>query len=259
MASVRRATVTAAVAGLAGLLGGLTTPALSDGRNDDRNASEQPERGEWFSGIELVKGAGSIYSGVIIAANGDLSRDGLAVRVLGSTTNFDSDPDHGRVWQGDVMLGYVASGNHIEMDIYVGIDVQTVKLRPDDPTALVRGTESGFKIVANLNTDREMPYYFGVHGNYSTAFNTYWARARAGLTWNKVAFGVEGVVLGDVEFDAQRLGGFAIFDLNILPSRPLEVTLSAGHQFVSDSNAGTTGGIGGGEGAFVTIELSIPF
>src|SRR5206468_1065205 len=154
---------------------------------DDRSVPEPTERGVWFSGIDVVKDSRYVFDGVIVALNGDLSRDGFVVRAYGSRDDFDLNPGDGRAWQGDLMLGYITSRNHIEAGIYVGVDYQNVTLSPDDPTAKVRGSETGFKIAANVNTDREVPYYFSLHGNYSTAFDAYWARVRAGLTRNKVA------------------------------------------------------------------------
>jgi hypothetical protein len=120
------------------------------------------------------------------------------------------------------------------------------------------------KVAAELATSKELPYYFALNGNYSTAFDVYWARARIGLVRGGVTFGPEGIVFGDEEFNAQRLGGFVSFDVKLLPNRPVEITLSAGHQFVnaSGSSAGGgngIGGAGGGEGTYATIVFSVLF
>jgi Cellulose biosynthesis protein BcsS len=117
-------------------------------------------------------------------------------------------------------------------------------------------------VAAELATSKELPYYFALNGNYSTAFDVYWARARVGLIRGGVTFGPEGIVFGDEEFNAQRLGGFVSFDVKLLPNWPIEITLSAGHQFVSDtgSNASNgTGTVGGGEGTYATIVFSFLF
>ncbi|HEU0160238.1 MAG TPA: cellulose biosynthesis protein BcsS, partial [Hyphomicrobiaceae bacterium] len=111
-----------------------------------------------------------------------------------------------------------------------------------------------------IETEKELPYYFALEGNYSTAFNSYWARARVGWHRGRFIFGPEASVVGDEDFDAQRVGGFVRFDLPLAPFRPIEVTLSAGHQFVSgNNNNGATGGIGGSEGTYGLINWSVTF
>jgi hypothetical protein len=110
--------------------------------------------------------------------------------------------------------------------LYIGVDYQHYNPHPDDPTDEVRGTEWDFKIAADVETLRnESPIYFSVAGEYSTSFQTYWARARIGRTLKGFIFGPEGVALGNVGFDAQRIGGFFICDWKALPlMSPIEVT-----------------------------------
>ncbi len=59
-------------------------------------------------------------------------------------------------------------------------------------------------------------------------------------------------MLGNSGFDATRVGAFLTFDLPITPRLPLEVTLSAGHQFVGSNG---TSGTGGGEGTYVGVSF----
>jgi Cellulose biosynthesis protein BcsS len=238
---------------------GLSQPAAAGSLKDEAQPAERPERGVWFSGFDVVKDSRYYYDGIIVALNGDLGRDGFFVRAYGSRDDFDRNPGDGRQWQADVALGYMFSRSKIDYEIYAGIDYQNVKLSPDDPSAEVRGTEWGFKVGAGIETEKELPYYFRLEGNYSTAFNSYWARARAGLRRDRFTFGPEASVVGDADFDAQRLGAFVMFDFQLPRFRPLEVTLSGGHQFVSGSESGATGGIGGGSGTYGLINLSVTF
>jgi hypothetical protein len=242
------------------LMSGLMSlPAWADGLKGRDAPTPPPLSGVWFSGMDWVTGARYMFDGASIALNRDLSRDGFALRLYGSRTDFDRDPGDGRTWQGDVMLGYIFSRGPIYGDVYVGVDYQDVKLSPDDPTERVRGSATGLKVAAGVGTSRELPHYVNLSGSYSTAFDTYWARARLGLTHNKFVLGTEGIAFGDVGFDAQRLGGFVIFDLKLAPNFPVEVTLSAGHQFVSGSNGEAVGGSGGGEGTYGSISFSFLF
>jgi hypothetical protein len=235
-------------------------PALADGMRSAGAPQEAPERGVWFGGYDFVKGSSYYFDGLIVALNGDLSRDGFALRAYGSRVDYDLDPGDGRGYQGDLMLGYLFTRGQLSGGVFVGVDYQDYKLKPDDPTAQVRGTEVGFAVAANLDGSREGPFYFSLNGKYSTAFESYWGRARVGLNRGRFTFGPEAIAFGDVEFDAQRLGGFLTFDVKLIPRMPLEVTLSAGHQYVSGSGGG--GGInsvGGGEGTYGLLVVSTTF
>jgi hypothetical protein len=215
-------------------------------------------RGFWYSGFDTARGDRYFFSEVTVALNGDLSRNGFVLRAHGSRDDYDLEPGNGRGYQADLMLGYRVSGSRMDSAIYVGVDYQNYRLRPDDPTAEVRGTEWGFKVAADLEALRgEEPVYYALAGEYSTAFQSYWARGRVGATLWGITFGPEAAALGDVSFGAQRIGGFAIFDLKLLPRMtPLEVSLYAGHQFVSDSS---DGGPGGREGAYGGVTIGILF
>lgn len=237
-------------------------PARADGTQSKAYASNAaPDRGVWFSGYDFGKGSRYVFDGVVIALNGDLGKDGFAVRAYGSRVDYDLDPGDGRGYQADLMLGYRFSRGGIYGGIYLGIDYQDFKLKPDDPTAEVRGTQIGFAAAGNLETSRAQPFYFSLTGKYASTFENYWARMRLGLNRGRFTFGPEGIVMGDVSYDAQRLGGFVTFDVKLIPRMPWEVTLSAGHQFVGDSGGG--GGIipsaGGGEGNYGLVVLSTTF
>ena len=244
------------------VLGGWSAGAArADGMPSRGGAGEPVERGVWFGGYDTVKGSNYYFDGIIVALNGNMNRDGLALRLYGSRVDYDLSPGDGRGYQGDIMLGYHFTRGMTSGAIYVGVDYQDYKLKPDDPTAEVRGSEVGFAVAGNLETSRDQPYYVSLAGKYSTAFESYWGRVRAGLNRGRFTFGPEAIAFGDVEFDAQRLGGFLTFDLKLIPRMPLEVTLSAGHQWVSDTGGGggTVTSVGGGEGTYGLVVISTTF
>jgi hypothetical protein len=216
----------------------------------------------WYSGYDAVRGSQYAFTGAAVALNGDISRNGFYLRAYGSRVDYDLDPGDGRGYQADLMLGYRVSLGNVFGGAYIGADWQNYRLRPDDPDAEVRGTEWGFKVAADVATLRNgLPYYLALEGNYSTSFQTYWARARAGLNLHGVTVGPEGIALGDVGFDAQRIGGFVIFDVPLFArAAPLEVSLHVGHQFVAgDSSNGIEGSVGGGEGTYGGIVFTFVF
>ncbi len=215
----------------------------------------------WYSGYDVVKGSRYVFTGAAVALNGDIYRNGFYLRSYGSRVDYDLDPGNGLGYQIDVMLGYRMTLGKVFGGVYIGADYQNFRLDPDDPFAEVRGPEWGFKVEADVATLRNgLPYYLGLEGYYSTAFQTYWARARAGLTMHGITFGPEGAVVGDLEFDAQRLGGFIIFDIPLFArSTPLEVSLYLGHQFVGSSGNAIDGNIGGGDGTYGGVMLILTF
>jgi hypothetical protein len=223
--------------------------------------SSQPQRGVYFSGLDAVEGSLYTYSGIIVARNGDLSRDGVQFRLYGSWVDFDLNPGDGRGLQGDAMIGYKFSRGPMWGSIFVGVDVQDFDLSPDDPTAIVRGTETGFKVSGDLATAYGSPIYASIAGSYSTAFDSYWARARVGHYRNRVTVGPEAIAFGNVDYEAQRLGGFITFhDLNPFNYRPFDLTFSVGNQWVNDDNGGgLDGGFGGGDGVYGAIAFSTLF
>jgi hypothetical protein len=224
-------------------------------------SSGQPPRGVFFSGADGVEGASYFYDGVIVAWNGDLTRDGVLVRAYGAWMEYDRNPGTGRGVTGDLMLGYKFTRGPMWGTIFVGVEVQNFDLSsPDDPTERPRGTETGFKVAGDLSTAYGAPIYAAIAGSYSTAFDTYWARARLGVHRDKLTWGPEAIAMGNVSFDAQRLGGFITFhDLNPFRMRPFDLTLSAGHQFSDDDSTTGGGGSGGGEGTYGSISFSMVF
>jgi len=232
-------------------------PVHADGMRSSKGAEQEAtERGVWYGGYDVVKGARYVYDGLLVALNGDLGKDGFAIRVYGARVDFDQNPGEGRGYQADFMVGYLFNIRDISGSIFVGPDWQNIKLSPDDPTAEVRGTEFGVRVAADLRTAEKLPYFVNLSGSYSSAFNSYWSRLRMGAKLSGVTLGPEVIALGNESFDAQRVGAFATFKL---PRTSIEITFSGGHQFVSGSDGGTTGGTGGAEGTYGAIGFSTTF
>jgi hypothetical protein len=250
-------TVAVVAAGLLSAVGLCPLAASADGSS--RGGGGETQGNVIFTGIDANRGSFYAFAGTIVALNGDLGRDGLAVRAYTGTVGFDLDPGDGRGWQADLMLGYLFNRKEYSGGIFVGVDYQNFSLSPDDPTAPVRGTEVGAKIAGNLTSADDLPYHYSLQGAYSTAFNSYWARARIGLNRSGVTFGPEAIVVGSDSFDAHRLGGFITFKIDALRT-PIELTLSAGHHFVSDTKgSATTGTSGGNDGAYGALVFAIVF
>ena len=214
-----------------------------------------------FSGIDFAEDSIAGYTGIIVAGNRDLGRDGILFRVVGVNANFEYDTIlggptviDGDGWLFDAMVGYQWLRSGVRFAAYVGVDYQSFDLTPNDPFNVVNGDEVGFKVVGEFETDASSRLYVGVLASYSTAFDTYWTRGRLGLRHEGMIFGIEGGASGNEGYDVQRVGGFVDFavPLGTLSSR---VTVYGGYQFADEGGIG----LGGGEGAYGGIGYSFSF
>ena len=270
---MRVATTVAAAFGLCVATTFVSLPALADGMSKKSEggavaASEPTESVTSFTGFDASKNSQYVYQGMIVALNRDLSKDGFLLRTYGGYVNYrydDSSVTGGKIngdgWQGDVMLGYQWVRSMYTLSAFVGGDYQNFRLTPDDLTARMRGTEWGFKVAADIESSDKVPFYYQLGGSYSTAFNSYWTRARAGLKVRPtVVVGPEFIAFGGDGYDDQRVGAFAKFEIPLTKTVPLEITVSGGHQYArGSSTGGATRGLGGDDGAYGAVDLSFTF
>lgn len=208
------------------------------------------------------------YAGIFYALNRDLDREGVILRVLGSMGSFEYDVPppgttvDGDFWQGDVMIGYQWVRHGLEIGAYVGVDFQDYDLSPDDPDNPVNGSETGFKVALDIESDDDIPaaHYFALHGAYSTAFDTYFVLGRVGRNFDRFTIGPEVWAYGDETGDAQRVGAFLKFDLPpIIDRASTVVSLSGGYQFVDDNGGGYKTSSFGEEGGYFSINFRTAF
>jgi hypothetical protein len=126
------------------------------------------------------------------------------------------------------MIGYQVMRRDLRIAGYVGVEHQDHHLSPFDPTNSVSGGETGFKLAGDITLGNTQPWYFNLMGSYSTAFDSYWSRLRVGYKFGRFTIGPEGLLSGNKNFDAQRLGAFLGMRLE---GTPVEVTISGGYHF----------------------------
>jgi Cellulose biosynthesis protein BcsS len=225
------------------------------------------------SGADITARAKEGYLGLYFALNGDLDRDGIIVRILGSGSKFDYSygANHingvaaalgkieGTGWQGDAMVGYQWVRNGFDFSVLVGVDHQDYSLSPNDPFTQLRGSETGFKTAVDLetNTSNRGPVYLAMRGAYSTAFDSYYALGRVGMKTGRFAIGPEMWALGDVSGNALRAGGFMLFDIPFSPTRVGQLSFSAGYQWGDESKNTTALGKGYEDGAYGTVKFNL--
>lgn len=221
-----------------------------------------PSWGVSYTGVDFAKDSVYAYTGLVGSFNRDLGKSGLVWQAFGGYGSYSyGNPSvaggevDGKLWQFSGLLGYLYARNNGSAAIYLGVDYQNHDLDPDDPSNKVRGNETGFKVAGDLR-HADGRFYGTLEGLYSTAFNSYWTRGRVGFMAGRFAFGPEGALIGNEGFDAQRIGGFLMMSHDYRAYRPVELTLSAGYQFLSDEGSASTVG---GEGVYGGINLSIVF
>lgn len=253
------------VAAFVGLALASAAPAHAGGGLKDGGYQDtQPTWIATYSGADFAKDSFYTYSGAVVSLQRDLSKSGFVFQGFTGYGSYEYDSPGvpgGRV-DGDVtqlaaMLGYLWVRPGAAIGIYMGADYHNYDLTPNDPFSAVNGSEVGFRVGGDIRLIGER-HYLTLEGYYSTAFDTYWSRARVGLNLGRVIIGPEAAAMGSVGYDAQRLGGFAMFKLDFFGTKNApELTINAGYQFLSDD--GSVGSSAGGEGAYVGFNLGFAF
>jgi hypothetical protein len=226
-------------------------------------AADKPQAYEIDAGFDAAPQSLYWYKEAIVALNRDIAKSGFLMRLSGGVAVYNyAGPTgatiDGTLWQFDAMPGYQYVRGAETFGASVGLDYQDSQLSPSDPTNPVRGTVVGFKIAGSYDfQDDKQPFEASLAGEYSTAFETYYAELRVGarLT-DKLSLGPAAEVDGTTGYNGQRLGAYATYAFDLARGATFDVTLVGGHQFVSGDGAA---GPGGGAGTYGTLELSTNF
>jgi hypothetical protein len=234
--------------------------------------SDETEAYTIYSEIDVVEGAYFASTELYAALNGDWSRPGFLLHAYFGAGQYDyrnNDVPGGRVdavpISADLMIGYYGSvGQAAYWNVLVGVGIEDNELDPNDPSNPVAGSEVGFKVAAEIEADDERSLYYHLEGDYTTAFDTYWSRARIGYGFGSVIVGPEGTFFGDETFNSQRIGGFLRFPLSLFRGWQPVAIIAGGYEFVHEKDGGPSGGgfggIGGsGDGPYGTASLEFDF
>jgi opacity protein-like surface antigen len=220
-----------------------------------------------YYGVDVAKDIWAIYSGGVMALNGDLTRDGFVARSFGYYADYSFDQS-GTSFDGtdralDVMLGYQKYFGTVSAVGYIGMEVRDIDNSPSDPSSSLEGTQTGFKVATEIETeDENSPFYGSLDASYSTAFNSWYAQLRAGPNFKRIKVGPEGTLYSDEGEVTTRVGAFAIIPFSLRSTMPAELSFSAGYQFVEGSdnnNNGNTDTVRGGEGGYFGSMFKVLF
>jgi hypothetical protein len=152
-------------------------------------AEDNPQGYEFDAGFDVAPQSLYWYSETVVALSRDMSKSGFLLRMYGSLAIYEyaapagigSNID-GELWQFDLMPGYQFVRGSETFGGHVGLDLQDSQLDPDDRSNPVRGTAAGVKVEGHYYyyEDDKQPFQASLTGEYSTAFDTYYAEVRLG-------------------------------------------------------------------------------
>jgi hypothetical protein len=182
-------------------------------------------------GPDFTQDSYYIFSGADIAVNGDLSRPGFVINLESGGSGSD-----GTLVDVLVRAGYQGLlSSNVGWEAKIGVHVEVDN----------EDTHEGFTAQAAAEVRDPKPFYWGMQGDYSTVFNSYYTRARVGYELEKLLIGPEGVFFGSDGTNDQRAGGFVTFPVRLTPKFKPDLTVSSGYQWVqSEEGQPAAGGIG---------------
>jgi outer membrane immunogenic protein len=224
-------------------------PILTKARSADETESNNIMA---FTGLDVSKFSVSGWIGTLIAPSKDLDTSGVRVWLVGESGGYlyhdGAAAFHGIYESGEVLAGYGFEGDNYSINLLAGPNAINHMVSPYDPTNHVQGTEGGIKFRADAYLTPATGFMSYSEGEYSTAFQTYWAREKIGFDvthGQEIYVGPEVAVLGDERFNQWRVGAH----ISNMKIGKIQVDLSAG--YADDSIVGTS--------AYGHIELSRNF
>lgn len=207
-----------------------------------------------FWGFNAKEDAYYLYAGFVHALSGDIGQEGWLVKGVVGFGEYDykslavagGDVD-GDTTQLEASVGYQMFTDAMRLSGYVGVVWEDHDLSPNDPTNSTQGDEFGVKLQAEAVTLASSPLYAGLMGSYASPNDGYWVRGRLGYRLGGIVIGPEGLLMGNDEYDGQRIGAF-IGGFNL---GSLNVSLSGGYADVD--------GTQGNSSVYGAIDFSLLF
>jgi len=182
-----------------------------------------------FAGADAREESDVGYVGLSYHYSGDILSDGLIVRTSASRSNYEYKTNFGEtdadVVGFELMVGYQKVMQSFTARGLIGLDYEDHDFSPDNIFDDNRGSDTGVKVRAELESDFSSPNYASVFASYGTAKDRYWLRLRGGREFSGFVVGPEVAFLGDQEYDEQRLGFF----LTVKKLIPVSLSVSAGY------------------------------
>jgi Cellulose biosynthesis protein BcsS len=191
--------------------------------------------------------------------NPDLNKDGFLLRANSFVGHYSYKYLTGAVTRtkdvtykgGSIMPGYhkfFANGEGL-ISAYAGVEIQD---HPNNDTnAKIRGTKVGAKFQGEVLFPVSSMIYAVGNASYSTAWNSYYAMAKAGYrVMPGMSFGPEFAALGNDRFSAVRFGGFGSFEV----IHNIELIGSVGYNIDTHKDP-----VGEDSGVYGTVHVRWPY
>jgi len=202
-----------AVACLLGLV--CSGSALADGWYT--SAARVVPRDDWIVAIDASGTASSnhadfAYAAATIALGGTLQQSGFRLKLegLGGSYGYAQSPGEtaqGKQYEGGALFGYRQVWNNATIAYYVGANVRENTIPATDPANTALGTRVGFKTAIDAYANPTSLTMLSAYGSYSTAYDGYYARFRAGYSVFGIGYlGPEAAFLGDDFYGQTRVG-----------------------------------------------------
>jgi Cellulose biosynthesis protein BcsS len=145
----------------------------------------------WLVAIDVSGTATSnhtdfLYGATTFALGSTLQQSGLRLRLegLGGTYGFEQAPTNGtttgKQYEGGALVGYQQVWNWGSLGTYIGANVRENTVPSTDGTGSSLGTRVGFKAAVDTYLLPAPAIMMSAYGSYSTAYDAYYARFRAG-------------------------------------------------------------------------------
>jgi len=207
--------------------------------------------GSVFSGVDIAShGWAYGWAGAAFSPFGKMDASGFRVyanaeggRYQYPSTSFATGVPitiKGTEIGGSLLAGYAVVRSNLELNTYVGLNVQGQHINASDPENPVQGTRAGAEILNELTYNPTKSTLLYGWGSYSTVFQTYYATLKAGYdisNGHEVFFGPQVTFLGNERFDQWRAG----LHLTQLTVGKVGIELSGGYVHDSDNGSGVYG------------------
>jgi hypothetical protein len=196
-----------------------------------------------FSGFDLWRNGGFLHGGMLWSPGG-LSQEGFTLKLLigGGQYRYQSGENEitGHQTLGSAMPGWRFKSDRLEVVAFVGADVQSHRLSPDDLGNKLRGLNDGLRAGMDLWFQPSDTMMLAGSLSWSSIGTSFWTRGAAGLrAFDWFWVGPEVAASGDTTYQQFRAGAH----VTSFKTGDLEWSFGAGYVRDSDRRDGAYGRI----------------
>ena len=166
-----------------------------------------------FSGGDLWRNGDFAYGGLLWSPDG-VDHEGFTLKAVMSGGYYryrsgalGGDQVVGEEFVGQLLPGWRFKRDHLEVKVFVGLDVESHRLSPDDPSSRLQGGDIGARAAIDLWYEPTPDTMFAADGAVSTIINSYSARIAFGWrAFDLFYLGPEAATFACVGYDQVRLG-----------------------------------------------------